>query len=332
MTARFIIGDSLTVVRSLPDASAHMVLTSPPYLRQREYLPTDHPDKALEVGREPTPGEFLEALLCLMDELWRVLTPDGTFWVNLGDKHAGSGGAGGDYNAGGAKEGQPKFGAVRPGPGWPLDQSVCWTPHLFGASLAYGRNLLTGVEHQKWVTRPAVTWCKPGVQPGRDGRKFRTATELVIYGGKHQEHYFDLDGVRYDPPPENERTTWNQQGPKQRLQGGKSSQATGMARYTKRTFNENGAPPLNYWIIPTQSYEGAHFATFPPDLCVIPVIAGCPAGGTILDPFGGTGVSAMVATGHGRNAILIDLDERNADLARERVGMWLTVEGGDRAA
>lgn len=345
MTARFLVGTVFDGLASLPDGSIDCVITSPPYLRQRRYLPGDHPTAEKEIGHEPTPGEFLGALLDVMDALWRVMAEDATFWVNLGTKHAGSGGAGGDYNPGGLRDGQPKFGSV-PGPrrdraavpdyghsrkpvqGWPLEQSVCWVAHLFGASLAYGRNVLTGAEHRQWVTRPPVTWCKPAPTPGSLYRTFRSGTELVIYGGKHQRHYFDLDAVRYDAPPENERASRNQHGPKA---PGADRRET--VRFFKRTVNPKGAPPLNWWVIGAgRGYAGAHFATFPPELLIRPVLAGCPEGGTILDPFAGSGTTLAVATGHGRDAVGIDLDERTADLARERVGMWLEVEYVPRLA
>ncbi len=394
-TARYLIGDALTVLRTLPDASVDSLITSPPYHRLRAYLPDDHPDKPLELGQEPTPGEFIENLLVLMDEMWRVLADHGTFWVNLGDTHAGSGGAGGDYAEGGLREGQNRTarasnGTARPpldrrrgrAPGCPREQSVEWVPYLFGASLAYGRNLLTGAEHQCWVTRPPVTWCKPSVSPGALERRFRTATELIVYGGKRQDHFFDLDSVRTEPVPTNERDVPN------------GYAAPGQpTRQVLRTSNPAGAPPFNWWVVGHGGgYSGAHFATFPPDLLVRPVKAGCPEKvcldcgrpvarvvessyvgtpddstrrkehgrlngrdnppergwerehktvgwscgcpangartrpGVILDPFGGTGVTGMVATGHGRDALLIDLDARNADLAVARVGMFLAVE------
>lgn len=333
--ARYVVGDARKVLATLGPGSVDCVITSPPYLQLRRYG-----DDSQEIGQEPTPGEFLGVLLDLMDDLWRVLSDDGTFWINLGDTHAGSGGAGGDYSEGGLREGQRRYDGTarkarangerdsdrcrpardrtrRPGEGWPLDQSVCFVPHLFGASLAYGRNLLTGEECRQWVVRPPVTWCKPNPMPGSTGRKFKSATELVLYGGKHQAHYWDVDPVREPSATDDSR---RDEGPQRYEVPGQP------ARQTFRTSNENGKVPLNYWEIPTQPYEGAHFAVFPPELVVKPIIVGCPPKGTVLDPFAGSGTTLMVATGHDRNAIGIDLYEANADLARERCGMFLDVE------
>lgn len=334
--ARYIVGDVFDVLASLPDQSVQSVITSPPYWRKRRYLPADHPMAHKEIGQEPTPGEFLATLLRLTDELWRIVRDDGTIWINLGDTASGSGGAGGDYLNGGLREGQNRYrgsaaGAdeKRPartlGPDVPKAKSVCWIPELFGASLAYGRNLLTGEPCQQWITRPQVTWCKPAPTPGEIIDKFREATELIVWASKEPRYYFDLDAIRLPPIPENQRDTRNQDGPKAKLAAERGEAETGL-RYTKRTTNPLGAPPLNYWLINTSGYEGAHFATFPPELIVRPVIASCPAGGTILDPFGGSGTTAAVAHGHGRDSISIDFDDRNAHLASARVGMFLEVE------
>jgi DNA modification methylase len=326
----------------LPDQSVHSVITSPPYWRKRRYLPDGHPDAAREIGQEASPGEFLATLLRLTDELWRVVRDDGTIWFNLGDTAAGSGGAGGDYNRDGLREGQLRYsGSARkrarlgitdgnrqartrnPGPDAPRAKSVCWIPELFGASLAYGRNLLTGEPCRQWITRPPVVWCKPAPTPGEIIDKFREATELFVWASKQPRYYFDLDAIRLPPVPENQRDTRNQDGPKQRMAAAAEAHPI---RYTKRTTNPKGAPPLTWWVINASGYEGAHFATFPPELITRPVIASCPPGGTILDPFGGSGTTAAVATGHGRSCIAIDIDERNAALAADRVGMFLAVD------
>lgn len=388
-TARFIVGDVFDVLASLPPASVDCLITSPPYPWQRSYLPPDHPDKAKEIGQEADPAEALGALLRFMDAVWPVLTDDATFWVNLGDVHAGSGGAGGDYDPEGMRAGQRRYDGTavkarrngwensdRPRParnrwrdteaktprygmdrraseaagviphqngwradraGWPRSQSVCCIPYLLTSSLAYGRNLLTGEPCRQWVVRPPVTWCKPTPSVGRLDRRFRTATELIIYGGKHQRHFFDLDAVRTPVVPD----------PYKRSKPHVFRETPGRAPQTanpldenghRRNSNEAGAPPFNwweieqhemdpaYWIVHHPGYAAAHFATFPPELIRRPILAGCPAGGTILDPFAGSGTTLAVATGRGRDAIGIDLDERNAELAARRVGMWLTVE------
>lgn len=320
-SARFLIGDVRKVLRSLSDQSVHSVITSPPYWRKRAYLPADHPDKASEIGQEPSPGEFLATLLGITDELWRIVRDDGTIWFNLGDTASGSGGAGGDYNPGGLRDGQPRFPGSAVSAETPLAKSICWIPELFGASLAYGRNLLTGAPCRQWITRPSVTWCKPNPPVGEIIDKFREATELIVLAAKSPRYYFDLDPLR-TPTDEPVRRKVGRASASKGIAGGDS----GNPDKIRRSHNPKGSPPLNWWEIPGGSFEGAHFATFPPELIYRPVIASCPEGGTILDPFGGSGTTGMVATGNNRNAILIDLDGRNLDLARERIGFFLEVD------
>lgn len=322
-TATWLIGDVFDRLAELPDQSVHSVITSPPYWRKRRYLPLGHPMAPYEIGQEESPGAFLATLLRLTDELWRVVRDDGTIWINLGDTAAGSGGWGSDvdkHNRGGGQRWVGTNGSATSGADMPRGKSVCWIPELFGASLAYGRNLLTGKPCRQWITRPPVTWCKPAPTPGEIHDKFREATELFVWASKQPRYYFDLDAVREEP-----RWVPNQQWSDPQVAPDISGQPR--RRIDRSSLNPKGVPPLTWWVINTSTYASAHYATFPPELITRPVIASCPPGGTILDPFGGSGTTAAVATGHGRNCIAIDLDERNADLARERVGMFLEVEG-----
>ena len=164
MTVTHHTGHVLDHIRQLPDNSVDLVATSPPFLALRDY--NGLPD---QWGSEPTPAAFLAHLLELTTELRRVLTPHGSIAIELGDTFAGSGGAGGDYTAERARDGQPRFdgsakasrgtmkndrvqgeGHAAPirnlngkqgpsGPGWPGAKSLCGTPTLFAWSLAYGR-------------------------------------------------------------------------------------------------------------------------------------------------------------------------------------------------
>lgn len=316
-SARFIVADVFDGLASLPDQSVHSVITSPPYWRKRHYT-----DDEREIGKEPSPGEFLATLLHVTDELWRVVRDDGTIWFNLGDTAAESGGWGSDVDRigrGGGRRWKGTHGLE----GAPLAKSVCWIPELFGASLAYGRNLLTGEPCQQWITRPPVVWCKPAPTPGQIIDKFREATELFVWAAKQGRYYFDLDAVR-EPPKED----WGDRVVNSSAFRGHPNEKPLQGR-PDRAVNPKGVPPKNWWEINTARGNGTeddHPAKFPPELIRRPVLASCPPGGTILDPFAGTGTTALVANGNGRDAVLIDFDPRNAERAREQLGMFLTVE------
>jgi len=394
----YFVGDTRDVLATIPDNSVDMVMTSPPFLALRSYLPADHPDKHREIGSEPTPAEFLDTLLALTADWERVLAPHGSIVVELGDTYSGSGGSGGDY-AKGAKGGtsravlsRDQFVGRDDRPGWPLAKSLCGIPHLYHLSLAYGRNLLTGESSPagQWRVRNVVAWCRPNPPVGALGDKFRPATSYLTIATKSATRYFDLDAVRngdYSP-----RTSMGKVDSRDaaRAEIGLSSGRPG------KDNNPAGAPPLDWWEIPTAPYKGSHYAVYPPALLERPIKSMCPQqvcaqcgeprrrivekspeyaaaraavgdfksgrdrdgglngttqyvdgkhtdradnvtigftdcghdsyrNGVVLDPFGGSGTTGMVATGLGRDAILIDLDERNADLARDRIGMFLTV-------
>lgn len=412
MTVRYIIGDTRDVTATLPDGSVDLVLTSPPFLALRSYLPADHPDKHREIGSEATPAAFLDTLLELTAEWGRVLAPHGTLAVELGDTYAGSGGAGGDYDVNKSRAGQPRWvgsaawsksdpAALRHksghGHGWPLAKSKALIPELYRVALAYGINPLTGQESPagRWRVRNVVTWCRPNPPVGALGDKFRPATSDMVIACRASDRWFDLDAVR-QPASANTRPRIAKGAearydlPSQQRDGNWSTFAA------VNSDPSAGAPPLDYWVIPPGGYTGSHYAVYPPELCRIPIEAMCPRqvctvcgkprrriaetvnavghathrsswingadarddrrdadrdinkvapdraervtlgwtdcghdsfrNGIVLDPFGGSGTTGMVAVGLGRDAILIDLDERNAELARERIGMFLEVE------
>ena len=411
MTAYWLTGETRRTMAALPPGCVDLILTSPPFLALRSYLPADHADKADEMGSEGTPGAFLDALLDVTEVCRRVLAPHGTLAVELGDTYSGSGGSGGDYAEDGLRAGQPKVGgstaAARSGkptlsldrdryassdhrPGWPLAKSLTLIPESYRWALVYGRNPHTGRTTPPWRARNVVRWARPNPPVGALGDKFRPATSDLVVACTARDRWFDLDAVRQ--PHAHDYTG---------------------TRPRTVVANPAGAPPLDHWWhdedvftqdawnIPTHGYPGSHYATFPAALCVTPIEAMCPrrvcttcgapsrrlvdgqriapaddgtrrkTGGTlarsqdrppevgweyertttgwsscgcpgtdglrldgyhtgtgwrpgiVLDPFAGSGTTLAVATGHGRHAIGIDLDARNADLARERIGMWL---------
>jgi DNA modification methylase len=404
MTLEYRIGDVFDRLKEIPDNSIDLIVTSPPFLALRSYLPDDHEHKHLEIGSEPTPAEFIDTLLALSAEWGRVLAPHGSLCVELGDTFSGSGGAGGDYtNDDGLRAGQATFKQQR-GSGWPLPKSLTGIPTLYPWSLAYGRNLLTGTDSPagQWRIRNMIVWARPNPPVGALGDKFRPATSYITVACKSAKRYFDLDAVRTasDLTP----TAGGNMDPLNKRQ---HDWRTGHKPESGGVVNPAGAPPLDWhtdledgdwlWKLPTQPYKGSHYATFPMALpkrlieamCPHKVCATCgtpstritgepeyvPSAthrggvmiadaerkaegvnqwanddganasvvrsvetlgwtdcqhnnyrtGIVLDPFAGSGTTLEAAQAVGRHAIGIDLDHRNADLAQQRVGMFLTI-------
>jgi len=402
--AHYIVGDTRQVTATLPDKCIDLVLTSPPFLALRSYLPADHPDKGTEIGSEATPAAFLDVLLDLTAQWGRVLAPHGSIAVELGDTYSGSGGAGGDYAANGWREGQEQFSGTahrsrnQDKVAWPLPKSLALVPELYRIALAYGINPLTGAESPagRWRVRNVVRWHRPNPPVGALGDKYRPATTDMVIATRARDRWFDLDAVR-TPTDRFDRGGLRKgsirSGDERRAAEGEVAQISGS--------NPAGAPPLDTWVIPTHPYKGAHYATWPPALCEIPIKSmvplevcrrcgtprrriveatyeahgdadaqnaepaaradyagqqrdenaqgmthgratkhvetlgwtdcGCPTPdyrpGVVLDPFAGTGTTLAVATGHGRNAIGIDIDPRNLDLANDRIGPLILTNG-----
>ena len=394
-TVTYLVGDVFDHLATLEPNSVDLVLTSPPFLALRSYLPADHPDKGREIGSEPTPAAFVDTLLDVVEALDRVLAPHGSLVIELGDTYSGAGGYGDPDSPNPAYGNGDRFTERWNGrttkrfktkdDGWPLAKSLALVPESFRWALAYGRNPFNGRSTPPWRVRNVVRWCRPNPPVGALGDKFRPATTELVVACHSAQRYFDLDAVRTARPdlavtnggnmdPRNQRGDDWRRG--QKPEGGGVS-------------NPAGAPPLDWWEIPTEPYAGCHYATWPQALCVVPIKAMCPEKvctacgqpsrrivdttwitangkevhevwssamgdgrgahsnkktgatttttttgwtdcghdawrpGVVLDPFAGSGTTLAVAHGHGRSAIGIDIDERNRDLALERVGMWL---------
>jgi DNA modification methylase len=437
MSLELRIGDVFERMAEIPDGTIDLIVTSPPFLALRSYLPADHPDKHREIGSEATPAEFIGTLLALTAEWGRVLAPHGSLCVELGDTYSGSGGAGGDYNAGGMRDGQGKAdgsasrsrtgwhragkedreryraagatdsGTTNGGPGWPLAKSLTGIPTLYPWSLAYGRNLLTGQPSPagQWRIRNLIVWARPNPPVGALGDKFRPATSYITVACRGAKRYFDLDAVRGPGSPNTHARL--AQGTDSRPTNGKKADNPNNNYGSMLEVETAGAPPLDWhtdhhpedgdwlWKLSTQPYSGSHYATFPMALPKRLIEAMCPLRvcrecgkpseritsvefeahgvknpneprllgadamvngsaqgmthgratknvtttgwsdcghdnwrtGVVLDPFAGSGTTLEAAQAVGRHAIGIDLDHRNADLAQQRVGMFLTVEG-----
>jgi hypothetical protein len=264
---------------TLPDGHADLLVTSPPFLALRSYLPADHPDKHREIGSEPTPAAFLDTLYGLTADWGRLVPEWGSICVELGDTMSGSGGAGGDYNADGLREGQPRFrqvgsrehrleregttadgGArvvpVSGGPGWPLAKSMCLMPHAYTIGLAYGHNPLTGQPHDagQWRIRNVITWARPNPPVGSLGKrnpdkrtgdyKFRPACSFITVACRGTGRYFDLDAVRTESVWEDHR---NKYAARYDTTGKDKHDARGDGgKFTSSGANPAGAPPLDW--------------------------------------------------------------------------------------
>jgi hypothetical protein len=274
---KYLIGDTREQIATIPDGSISLVATSPPFIALRSYLPADHPMKHAEIGSEPDPATFLDTLLALTAEWGRVLAPWGSIAIELGDTYSGSGGAGGDYNADGLRDGQDKFdGSSRKGGQWPRPKCLALVPQLYAASLAYGRNLLTGEPSPagQWLVRNMIVWHRPNPAVGALGDKYRPSTSYITVATRSPKRWFDLTAVRteHKEPGREWRNTERKVHLAPHREGATIDQ------------NPAGAPPLDAWFdhhdtwtLTTQPSSLAHYAMWPARLAERLILSMCPA-------------------------------------------------------
>lgn len=256
-----------------------------------------HPD---QIGLEPTPEEYLQNLWTVFDGVKVALTDTGNCFVNLGDTYSGSGGAGGDYNKDGLREGQPKY---KQGETNIKNKSLCMIPERFA----------WGMVERGWILRNKIIWHKPNHMPESVTDRLTKSYEVVYHFVKQQKYYYNLDAIR-------EPHIWSSRD--KRADGkkhcSKGKTETGVYSTNGACYNVKGKNPGDVWTINTKPYSGAHFAVFPIELVRRPILAGCPVGGHVLDPFGGSGTVAEFCRKNERNCTLIELNPEYKELEIER--------------
>lgn len=354
MTVTIRHGDCREVLRTLPDESVHCVVTSPPYWGLRNYGVDG------QIGLEDTVWSHIEILVEVFREVRRVLRSDGTCWVNYGDAYAGSWGA---QSRG--QEAGPRStlygGSIHASPKGTHTGSSKRTPGLKPKDrMLLPARLAIAMCDDGWWLRDEIIWHKPNPMPSPGRGRTTPAHEMLYLFAKSSKYWFDQDAFK-EPAAvadwndgsrvyggvnkaganakHGERTTGRRTG-KVKVPGGwdKGEGGHGTIHRAGRTSAEYVEAEISefrnkrsVWTIATRPFDEAHFATFPPDLVEPCVKAGCPVGGTVLDPFGGAGTTGMVADRLQRDAILIELNPEYAAIAERRIrgdaGMFADVTG-----
>lgn len=298
----------------LADNSVNCIVTSPPYHGLRSYLPIGHPMKKYEVGYRQSVSEYVNMMVEIGHELWRVLKDDGVFWLNIGDSYAGSNNGSNDYRDESASisKNDNKYKGQKPGlqSGYKR-KDLMLIPHRVAIAL----------QNDGWWIRSDVVWWKNGTPESVKDRP-TSAHEYVFLLTKSEFYWYDHEAV------------------KTLTKGNEHDKRARVARKRFPTKTINGVRKTGYyptanlrdvWKINTVPYAGGHYAAFPPKLVEPCILSGCPKGGVVLDPFVGSGVTCMVARKHGRDAIGLDLNfEYLTTNARERLqyGSFVPVADG----
>jgi site-specific DNA-methyltransferase (adenine-specific) len=312
MTEKIICGDALEVLKGMESESVDCVITSPPYFGLRDY------DVKGQIGLEPTLEEYLQKMLAITAECQRVLKKTGTLWWNHGDS----------YGTGASRDNLDNWGVQKmagstnlPGEGGRKPQPTLKKKPIKGYEkcllLQAHRLAIRMVDEQKWILRNIIIWHKPNCMPSSVDDRFTVDYEPVFFFSKSKKYFFER---QYDPVSEvslkRAEYGWNSDHPS--IAG---SNPTGIhtERMGERFVNPAGRNRRSVWKIPTHSFQEAHFATFPEKLIEPMILAGCPKGGTILDPFSGAATTGVVAKKFGRNYIGIELNPAYVKMSEKRL-------------
>jgi site-specific DNA-methyltransferase (adenine-specific) len=314
----FQIGDALDELRRLPDSSVDMVLTSPPYFRLRNY---QHDN---QIGLEPHVDDWVDQLSMVVAETGRVLVPTGTVWLNLGDTYAT----------------HPSQGAPR--------KSLLMAPERLALRL----------QQSGWTIRNKIIWAKPNPMPISVTDRLACTYEVVYVLARQPKYFFDLDSIRV-PHRSQIGSPYAAGRPDESWRGPNSDTASGLDALKAKGLvgHPLGKNPGDVWTIATSSFRGAHHATFPLALATRAIQAGCPEarcsvcrlpwrrrlirklGGTatraalaatctckapsepglVLDPFIGSGTTAVAAEELARDWLGIELNPNFAAMAERRI-------------
>lgn len=325
MTVRILTGDCRDVLKTLPDESVHCVVTSPPYWGLRDYGVDG------QIGREESPDAFVAGMVEVFQEVRRVLRDDGTAWVNLGDTFQNAKG-----QAGGVDPKQPaRRHRLRPN-----DVSI---PGLKPKDLiGIPWMVAFALRADGWWLRRDIIWSKPNPMPESVVDRPTSAHEYVFLLSKSKRYFYDAEAIKepaiyfglanqdesgFKNPQSfdgKHKAGYRSSGPKgnaKTFRGGSYvGGQPGPREVAGNTPNESGMRNArSVWEIATAPFSEAHFATFPPALAERCIKAGCPVGGTVLDPFGGAGTVGLVADRLQRDAILIELNPEYAAMAERRI-------------
>lgn len=340
MSVTILQGDVRERLRGLPDESVHCVVTSPPYWGLRDYGVVG------QIGLEPTIFEHIDLLVDVFREVRRVLRSDGTLWLNYGDAYAGSWGAqsrdshiaGKDgYNASKISANQIRAAQQRKGTG-----SSSRTPGLKPKDrMLMPARLAIALCDDGWWVRDEIIWCKPNPMPSSVRDRTTPAHEMIYLLTKSARYAYDFQAMQ-EPASgtANARraahpTGWaTHEGAHGKIhrdgkENGKIAAAGSGIKYNASFSAATSASVLpmrnkrSVWTVAPQAFAEAHFATFPPALIEPCILAGCPAGGTVLDPFFGAGTTGLVAAQHGRDCIGIELNPEYVLIATKRLGLGI---------
>ena len=277
-----------------------MCVTSPPYYGLRNYG-----DEENQIGQEQTPEEYIQQLVEVFREVRNVLTEDGTLWVNIGDSY---------YN-------------YRPGKGQALaKQTLATSDQDHPTNCPRRGNKIDGLKEKDligipwmlafalradgWYLRQDIIWHKPNPMPESVRDRCTKSHEYIFLLSKNKKYFYDNEAIK-EPAKD-----W---GTRDRTNGKYHNKGTGLSPHTGLSKSYPTKNKRSVWTVTSKPYKEAHFATYPPDLIEPCIKAGSRKGDIILDPFMGSGTTAMVSKQLDRHFIGCELHDSYKTLINGRL-------------
>ena len=292
MTVTILEGNVLETLKGVPSCSVQCAVTSPPYYGLRDYGVEG------QIGLEPSPEAYVEQLLNVFREVYRVLKDDGTLWLNLGDGYNGSGQK---TNQGSLIDRPARVNGLKP-------KDLIGIPWMVAFAL----------RADGWYLRQDIIWAKPNPMPESVTDRCTKAHEYIFLLSKSKTYYYNQEAIL--EPYSNSLDRWGCDFTRL-VKSPKENQGNPVSLNRERNMrpNPNGRNKRSVWTVTTKPYKGAHFATFPPDLIEPCILAGSKEDDTVLDPFSGSGTTGEVSIKHNRHYIGCELNPDYVKLTERRL-------------
>lgn len=302
-------GDCIEIMNTLEPGSVNCCVTSPPYWGLRDY---GHGD---QIGLEESPEDYVVKMVDVFRAVRRVLRDDGTLWLNLGDSYWGGKGKSGSGNP----EEQAERANVSLNKPYHQIAGNGLTRPQDGKHDTIKQKDLVGIpwrvafamQADGWYLRQDIIWHKPNPMPESVTDRCTKAHEYIFLLSKSKKYYYNNDAIKEPARPD--KSIRNRDATKLNNCPGRTKMA-GLKENRYTTRNKRSV-----WTVTTKPYRGAHFAVFPEALITPCILAGCPIGGVVLDPFMGSGTTALVAANNGRKYIGCELNPEYVAIAERRL-------------
>lgn len=294
-------GSSIEKLKELLSEKIDMCLTSPPYWGLRDYGHSD------QLGLEKDFNEYVNKLCNIFDEVYRVLKPEGSCWVNLGDTYSTQ-----SVSMGDDRFKQPKYEAAESSMNFKQsktslpDKCLCMIPQRFAIEMI----------NRGWILRNTIIWHKKNAMPSSVKDRFTVDFEYLYFFVKQRKYYFEQ---QFDNLDMNSDVAYRQALRENKDYDTKEPYKNN----TPKSFDIEKKNKRTVWSINTKPFPDAHYAVYPEELCYTPIEAGCPVNGIVLDPFFGSGTTGLVATKLKRNFIGVELNPDNVKMAKNRIQPYL---------